>query len=236
MVRYARQGILSTPWPEGDGELVGVEQRAVPDRATRQRRAIMAAAADVFARNGYVGATTDEVAALAAVSKQTLYKLYGDKQKLFAEAILETTRGTAERLAATVTLLERASDARAALRLVAEGWLRELLSAEVLRLRRLVIAEAERFPEVGRAWFERGFDRALVVLGESLQELAGRGLLRPLDDPRRAAYQFAGLVMYQPMNQAMFAGPDALPSARELNRIARSAVEVFLAAYGPTTD
>ncbi|MEV4199781.1 TetR/AcrR family transcriptional regulator [Micromonospora globbae] len=214
---------------------MGAKQRAVPDRTTRQRQAIMTAAADVFMRNGYVGATTDEIAALAAVSKQTVYKMYGDKQKLFAEVILETTLGTVERLASTVSLLERSNDARAALRMVAEGWLRGLLAADVLRLRRLVIAEADRFPEVGRAWFERGFDRALVILGDSLQEMAGRGLLRSLDDPRRAAYQFAGLVMYQPMNQAMFAGSDGLPSARELKRIAHSAVEVFLAAYGPAT-
>ena len=34
------------------------------------------------------------------------------------------------------------------------------------------------------------------------------------------------------MNQVMFAGTDALPSARKLNRIADSAVDVFLAAYG----
>ncbi|MFG2043025.1 TetR/AcrR family transcriptional regulator C-terminal domain-containing protein [Dactylosporangium sp. NPDC048998] len=214
---------------------MGVEQRAVPDRATRQRQAIMAAAADVFTRNGYVGATTDEIAALAAVSKQTVYKMYGDKQKLFAEVILEMTLGTVERLASTVTLLERSTDAQVALRAVAEDWLRGLLSADVLRLRRLVIAEADRFPAVGGAWFERGFDRAVVILGESLQEMAGRGLLRPLTDPRRAAYQFTGLVMYQPMNQAMFAGTESLPSARELKRIAHAAVEVFLAAYGPTT-
>ena len=38
--------------------------------------------------------------------------------------------------------------------------------------------------------------------------------------------------MYQPMNQVMFAGTDAFPPADELNRIADSAVEMFLAAYG----
>lgn len=194
----------------------------------------MAAAAEVFTRNGYVGASIDEMAMLAAVSKQTVYKLFDDKQQLFADVILDTTLGTVERLASTVTLLERSSDAQAALRVVAENWLRGLLSADVLRLRRLVVAEADRFPAVAQAWFERGFDQALVILGESLQEMADRGLLRPLADPRRAAYQLAGLVMYQPMNQAMFAGTEAVPSARELKRIAHSAVEVFLAAYGPT--
>ena len=65
-----------------------------------------------------------------------------------------------------------------------------------------------------------------------MQRLADRGLLRDLGDPTLAAYQFAGLVMYQPMNQAMFAGIGALPPADQLGRIADSAVDVFLAAYG----
>ena len=38
--------------------------------------------------------------------------------------------------------------------------------------------------------------------------------------------------MYQPMNQAMFAGTAALPSAETLDRIADAAVEAFLPAYG----
>lgn len=95
-----------------------------------------------------------------------------------------------------------------------------------------MIAEADRFPDVGRAWFDRGFDRTLVILGEAMQRLAERGLLHNLSDPTLAAYQFAGLVAYQPMNQVMFAGTAALPPAGKLDRIADSAVEMFLATYG----
>ena len=95
-----------------------------------------------------------------------------------------------------------------------------------------MIGEADRFPEVGQAWFDQGFDRALVILGEALQRLADRDLLHDLGDPTLAAYQFAGLVMYQPMNQAMFAGTDAPQPAERLKRIADSAVDVFLASYG----
>jgi hypothetical protein len=96
---------------------------------------------------------------------------------------------------------------------LADGFLRGLLQPDVVRLRRLVIAEADRFPEIGRAWFDRGFNRALVILGEAMRRLADRGLLQGLADPALAAYQFAGLVMYQPMNQVMFGGTDALPPA-----------------------
>jgi len=202
-------------------------------RAARQRQAIVHAAREVFLRHGYVGATMDEVAAGASVSKQTLYKQFKDKQNLFAEVILETIlTDLFERLSAAADALESAADVRQGLRQLADGYLQGLLQPEVIRLRRLVIGEADRFPDVGRAWFDQGFERTLVLLGESLQRLADRGELRRLADPTMAAYHFAGLVMYQPMNQALFTGTEPRRTKPELRRIADAAVDVFLAAYG----
>jgi TetR/AcrR family transcriptional repressor of mexJK operon len=89
----------------------------------------------------------------------------------------------------------------------------------VLRLRRLVVAEADRFPDIALTWFEGGFDRTLVLVGEAMTRLADHGLLRELPDPTLAAYQFAGT--------------GAAPGADELERIADRAAEVFRAAYGP---
>ncbi|GAA3007004.1 TetR/AcrR family transcriptional regulator [Streptosporangium longisporum] len=207
---------------------------AQTDRFERRRKAIIQAATEVFLQHGYLGATTDEVAARASVSKQTLYKHFADKRQLFAETIMDTTTDVADGLSGIAATLRDTppQDVRRALRNLADGFLGNLLRPEVLRLRRLVIAESERFPEVGKAWFDRGFDRSLVVLGEAMRHLADRGLLRGVDDPTLAAYQFAGLVMYQPMNRAMFAGTDAVPPAETLDRIADAAVDTFLAAYG----
>ncbi len=203
-------------------------------RTARKRRAILAAAADVFLRNGYLGASMDEVAAKASVSKQTVYKQFADKEHLFAEIIL----GTNEHVVTGFTqayagALDDATDAGQALRDVARRYLANLLRPDVLRLRRLVLAEADRFPKITATWFEHGFHRSVELLGEALARLADRGLLRPLPDPTLAAYQFAGLVMYKPMNQVMFAGTDAALPQEELDRIADQAVDVFLAAYGP---
>jgi AcrR family transcriptional regulator len=202
-------------------------------RADRRRDAIIQAAVEVFLSNGYLGATTDEVATRASVSKQTLYKQFADKQGLFAEVILNSTIQVGEGLAiAAADALRDAKDVRKALREVADVFLRGMLKPEVVRLRRLVIAEADRFPDVGRAWYERGFERTLAAVGAAMQGLADRGLLHDLADPTLAAYQFAGLVMYQPMNQLMFAGTDTRPSPARLRKIADAAVDMFLATYG----
>jgi TetR/AcrR family transcriptional repressor of mexJK operon len=202
-------------------------------RTARKRRAILQAATEVFLQHGYLGASMDEVAARAAVSKQTVYKQFEDKQHLFTEIILGTTGQVVDGLAsAFASTLDEATDVRQAFRDLARRFLDGLLQPDVLRLRRLVLAEADRFPDISAAWFEGAFDRSLVLLGESMTRLAGRGLLRDLPDPTLAAYQFAGLVMYKPMNQAMFAGTGSPPAAAELEHIADRAAEVFLAAYG----
>jgi len=78
---------------------------------------IIRAAAEVFARHGYLGATTDEVAARASVSKQTVYKQFQDKEHLFAAVIIEMTAEVVGRLAdSAASTLDDAQDVRKALR------------------------------------------------------------------------------------------------------------------------
>ncbi|GAA0573109.1 TetR/AcrR family transcriptional regulator [Kribbella sandramycini] len=202
-------------------------------RTATKRRAIQVAATEVFLQHGYLGASMDEVAAKAGVSKQTVYKQFENKERLFADIVLGTNDQLAVNLAAAYAeTLEGATDAREALRALAFRLLESLTADHVLQLRRLVIAEADRFPEVCGAWFTRGFEKSLETLGQALAGLTGRGLLRELDDPTLVAYQFAGLVMYKPMNRAMFAGTRVRPEPGELDRIADSAVTVFLSSYG----
>ncbi|MET7281823.1 TetR/AcrR family transcriptional regulator [Kribbella sp. NPDC005582] len=202
-------------------------------RTATKRRAIHAAATEVFLQHGYLGASMDEVAAKAGVSKQTVYKQFENKERLFAEIVLGTNEQLADNLAkAYAETLDGATDAREALLALAYRLLESLTSDGILQLRRLVIAEADRFPEVCGAWFTTGFEKSLEALGEALTRLTDRDLLRKLDDPTLVAYQFAGLVMYKPMNRAMFAGTRQRPKPGELETLATRAVDVFLASYG----
>ncbi|MFI5691763.1 TetR/AcrR family transcriptional regulator [Kribbella sp. NPDC051586] len=210
-----------------------MEQVETEGRTARKRRAILAAATAAFLQHGYLGASMDEVAANAGVSKQTVYKQFENKERLFAEIVLGTSDQVMDGLVqAYVDTLDGAADAREALRALAHRLLQSLTADSVLQLRRLVIAEADRFPEVCGAWFSQGFDQSLGALGEALTRLSDRGLLKELDDPTLAAYQFAGLVMYKPMNRAMFAGTRQRPKPGELENLADQAADVFLAAYG----
>ena len=53
----------------------------------------------------------------------------------------------------------------------------------LLQLRRLVIAEAGRFPQLGRVFYERGPGRTIEALSAAFMRLASRGMLQ-MDDPQ----------------------------------------------------
>ena len=201
-------------------------------RSGRKRRAIMEAATTLFLRNGYQGTSMDEVAALAAVSKQTVYKQFADKEQLFGEIILGIA-DRAEEFAPVVTAtLAGTEDLERDLGALARRYVAFVMQPSVLQLRRLIIGEAGRFPELARAYYRRAPERTVATLAASLRQLADRGLLR-LDDPVLAANHFAFLVLSVPLDRAMFCGDEQPVDAADLDRFADAGVRVFLAAYGP---
>jgi TetR/AcrR family transcriptional regulator, mexJK operon transcriptional repressor len=200
-------------------------------RSARKRRAIMEAARKVFLRKGYDGASMDDVAALAAVSKQTVYKHFADKKTLFT-AIITGDIGAAETLThGMVAALPDSEDIGADLRQFARRHIADVTKPHLIRLRRIIIAEAERFPELARIWYASGPERAHATLADQFQALARRGLLR-VDDPLLAAQYFNWLILSIPLNKAMFHGSDTEFTPSELGRYADEGVRIFLAAYG----
>ena len=128
------------------------------------------------------------------------------------------------------TALETTTDLEADLGELARQFLTTLMRPELLRLRRLVITTADQFPEIGRSWYEQGFERALATLATQFGLLSARGLLCA-EDPLLAAHHFVGLLLWIPINKAMFTGDEA-SDPRELYTSAGAATEAFLRAYG----
>jgi TetR/AcrR family transcriptional repressor of mexJK operon len=207
---------------------------SVPEgRSARKRRAILEAATTLFLRNGYRGTSMDEIAALARVSKQTVYKQFADKQSLFSEIVISTVEEVAEPIHAEVLALQDSGDLEADLRGLARQLLGMVMRPRILQLRRLVVGEAGRFPELGRTFYEQGPGRTIAALATVFERLADRGVLRP-DDPLLAAAHFNWLVMSIPLNRAMLLGDDEPPASAELDEYADAGVRAFLAAYAQT--
>jgi TetR/AcrR family transcriptional regulator, mexJK operon transcriptional repressor len=197
----------------------------------RKRRAILEAAMKAFLKNGYLGASMDEIAALAQVSKQTVYKQFSNKESLFVEIVTSMTDTASDRVHSNVPELADGSEIGEYLQLYAFRQLTVVLTPPLMQLRRLVIGEVSRFPEMARILYERGPQRTIAAFARVLEHLAVLGLLT-IDDPMSAASHFNWLVMSAPLNRAMLLGDDAIPKPAALRRHAAECVRIFLAAYG----
>jgi AcrR family transcriptional regulator len=198
----------------------------------RKRSAIIEAATTAFLRTGYRGTSMDEIAALAEVSKQTVYKHFADKERLFSEVVTTTVTRASDPVYEVVVSLRDTGDLEADLRDLARRQLASVMQPELMQLRRLVIAEAGRFPELGRTFHDQGPGRTIAALAATFEALAAKGELQ-LDDPLVAAAQFNWLIMSEPLNQAMLLGRDEPPTPADLDRYADAGVRTFLAAFRP---
>jgi TetR/AcrR family transcriptional regulator, mexJK operon transcriptional repressor len=201
-------------------------------RAARKRAQIQRAAIGPFLRNGYAGTGIDDIAAAARISKQTLYKHFSGKEELFLSIIHDTVGEVLDELFHRIdTRLDGTADLEEELHALASRYIRLIMRPELLALRRLVIGEAGRFPEIGDVWWREGPARFTGELAPQLKRLADQGDLA-IDDPALAAAQFNWLVLSIPMNTVMFC-PSCEFSPEELDDHVAAGVRTFLAAYRP---
>jgi TetR/AcrR family transcriptional regulator, mexJK operon transcriptional repressor len=201
-------------------------------RSQRKRRAILDAATALFLEGGYSTTSMDDVARSAGVSKQTVYQHFTSKAELFiavAADMITTIGGPA--LDALGELAE-SDDLEADMNRYARHQLAVVIQPRPLQLRRLVIAEARRFPQVGQRFYELGPGNAIERLATALTRLDQRGVLR-VSDPKRAAAELNWLIMSDALNRAMLLGLDDAATPAEIDRWSRSATRTFLAAYQP---
>lgn len=138
-------------------------------RIAAKRQVILDAARAKFLRAGYAATTLEVVAAAAGVSKMTLYRHFGSKEVLF-EALV---RGMADGLEDLEGSAAQAADARARLRAFGLSFARALMRPEALALYRMIVSEAERFPDLARLFQDRGREQAQAWVAAVLREERG---------------------------------------------------------------
>lgn len=203
-------------------------------KSVQKRELMLERVLEVFVANGYVGTTTAQLASAASVSKQTLYKEFGDKEGVFAALIEFACDRVDDPFGPLIERLHDVASAEEGISLMAGQFTRAIMSPYVQRLRRLVIAEASRFPHLGLMYWEGGFLRVVDSVGQCLQILHDRGLLA-IPDARLAAHHFAGILLWIPSNQTMFAV--TLPIEEEdLKETIAAGSAAFLRAYRPDSS
>jgi len=203
---------------------VGASVAAGEDPAKRLQ--ILAGAERVFLAEGYEGASMSMIARAAGVSKGTLYVYFTNKEALFSDFIEVQCR------AQTDTLYEglmAAGPVEELLREFGRRFVRFKVGDKAHAIERLVIGEAAKFPELGRAFYEAGPKRGLARLAAFLRARVEAGEL-DIDDPQLAADQFLGLCFADLiLKRRMSVIETATP--QRIAYVVDHAVDVFLKAY-----
>ncbi|MCV2867835.1 TetR/AcrR family transcriptional regulator [Defluviimonas sp. WL0002] len=200
---------------------------AIAIRKGRKFDQVLEGARVVFLRDGYEGASVDDIARESGVSKATLYNYFPDKRILFVEVATRECRRQADEAEAVVDLSDPPEIVlpEAARRIIAFS-----LSDFGRNVFRISVAESERFPELGREFYENGPALLRERLGSYLTGAVERGELR-IDDIDLAADQFAELCKAD-IFPCVCLGVKRDFDQSAQDRIARGAVEMFLARYG----
>ncbi|MFG2875579.1 TetR/AcrR family transcriptional regulator [Streptomyces sp. NPDC048337] len=194
-----------------------------------KRRAIVDAALRVFARVGYSQASLDLIATEAGVAKPTIYNHLGSKENLFRHVMTETAaRSNAKTLDVLEDFPTDPDGLRPGLEDVAHKLVDCYCDEQSESVRRLLYAEAVRFPDLFDEVRASGPNQFTDALAGRLARLANAGHLR-IEDPERAANQFIALV-YAELPDMSALGTRPL-DPEHVRHIVSAGVDTFLRAF-----
>ncbi|MFC3994335.1 TetR/AcrR family transcriptional regulator [Nocardiopsis sediminis] len=194
--------------------------------AEQKRAAIMEAATELFLETGYDGTSLARIAESAGVSRATLFKQFSTKAALFDAIVTDywrPTEGGGHPEPAP-------GDLRAGLTAIGNGYVDLLTRPGMVSLYRIVIAEAPRFPELGRAQFDLGKMPYFSSVRRYLEAERDAGTAR-FDDADTAATQFLGMIADYVLWPRMLL-VDWSPSRASMERAVAEAVATMEARYG----
>jgi len=188
---------------------------------------VIEGARSVFLADGFEGASVDDIARAAKVSKATLYSYVPDKRLLFIEVAKRECQRQAD---LAIAQISGDGPVEEALFNAASTMVRFFMSDLGRQTYRIAVAESERFPEIGRAFYNAGPTIARNALVDYLQKKVLAGELS-IADVDLAADQFIELCKAgHHIKAVMGVKRDYTPE--EIDTVIHGAVETFMARYG----
>ncbi len=207
-----------------------ITERDAPDGGAKRRQVIDGARA-AFLNAGFDGASMNDIARAAGVSKGTLYAYFNSKEQLFEALIRQDKEQQAERLC---IFPPEGGDPGVLLRDFGRRLVELTMRPEAIAQVRIVIAATARFPSLGRAFYEAGPGYGIRRLAEQLEAFSKRGALN-IADPEVAARQFINLCCANFHKQVLFGVIEA-PAPEAIEKAVDQAVEMVLKAYAPAAS
>ena len=204
-----------------------LEKHGREDRKDDRRAAIIGIAHAAFLADGYAATSMSTIAARVGGSKATLYNYFSSKEELFAAVV-------SKKCEQLQTLLYDAQvesgDFRSALQNFGERFIALVLQEESVATYRMVMAECERFPELGRAFYDTGMKQGRARLAEYFEQAIAAGDLRQCDSALMANY-FFDLCMSGIHIRKLWNVQPPLSTGDIRDNVAR-AIAIFMAAFG----
>lgn len=199
--------------------------RPSAEEASELREAFLQAALRSFLDLGYAATSIEAIAREAGVAKITIYRQFSGKQELFRE-VAQRALARANRQMQRLMVSESADTREALLALVERMYL-GLDDPETRAVLRLVVGEAERFPELAAALYSES-SYVLAPAVELLSRAHARGDLH-VPNPPVAAAQLAALTM----GGLRFLISKPLANEAERRAWAESILELVLKGWQP---
>ena len=196
-----------------------------PDQQASEElvRHIVDTAARLFIAQGYPATSIEQIAAAAGSGKQTIYRRFTSKEGLFIAVIDRQTHRLVEQAEAAGA---PCADPVEALRESCRRLFDFAVMPDMIRLHRILVAEASRFPDVGEYVLTNCMAPFRALLNRQLLAAMETGQIRRAD-PTLVQALLRGLVTGWPVQQSLL-GSEPFDSEHERDTFFEAAWALFL--------
>ena len=196
---------------------------------TARRDEIITVAGQLFMKNGFQATTMDRIAAIAGISKLTLYNRFRNKDEVFAAVIEQKC----EQYIPKRFFAEFAHGSpQDSLYNIGYGFLSLLTSEEAMNIERILMAEAKHKKKLTQIFYEAGPLPVKKMIAEHLSQLDVLGILS-VPDAMLSTHMFVSLFKGSEICFRLSMNIPPKPTKKEIENYCQSAVSMFMKAHKP---
>lgn len=190
-----------------------------PQTEPETRDRILKAAQQLFARRGFDGTTTHDLAEKAGVAEGTLFRHFENKKAILVEVV---TQGWVELLTDLLTELSEMGSYRAIAQVMRKRMLNLHTNGDMLRV---CFLEAQFHPDLRDRIQQEVISKMTDVTEAFFQTAMDRGIYRPMN-PRTVAQVFLGMFTVAGFSRDTIMPADSSP--QEMQAMAEELADIFL--------
>jgi len=193
--------------------------RQTPQTEADTRTKILKAALQLFAKRGYEGTTTKDLAKSAGVAEGTLFRHFSNKKAILVEV---ATAGWVDILTDLLTELSEMGSYKA----VSQVMRRRMLNMQQNKnLMQVCFIEAQYHPELRESIQSEVISKMTDVAEAFFETAMEKGIYRPMN-PKIVARVFLGIFAIAGFSEDTIMNPDASPQA--MQEMAEGISDIFL--------